>query len=294
MIRLERYLNALYHRVNDLSGGWIATVQDAFEQFGEAGASHVAAALAYYTLFSLFPLLLALTATGSFFAEGELVQQQVVRIVMQIVPVSEEVILRNLQQVLDRRGTVGLIGLVGLLWSGTGVFTVLVNHVNRAWTEAERRGFLEQRLLGLGIGMVGLFVTLLSLFLLSTPVLNVLPRLERALNGGESILDSPLWTLIASGVPLLGVFLLFLNLYRWIPNTTVRWSEAAWGAGFVSLAWEVAKRVFAWYVSSDLVEYRLVYGSLGAVVALLLWIYLSSWLVLFGAHLSAATARHRR
>ena len=79
-----------------------------------------------------------------------------------------------------------------------------------------------------------------------------------------------------------------------MPNTTVAWSEAAWGAAVAVVAWEGAKRGFAWYVSSDLVHYRLVYGSLGAVVALLLWIYLSSWLVLFGAHLSAAIARSRR
>jgi membrane protein len=125
-------------------------------------------------------------------------------------------------------------------------------------------------------------------------VLNVLPRLEVTIAGEIRILDTPLWTLIASGVPAFVIFLIFLNLYRWVPKTTVRWSEAAWGAAFVAVAWEATKRGVAWYVSSDLIHYRLVYGSLGAVVALLLWIYLSSWLVLFGAHVSAAIARSRR
>jgi len=288
------YLDSFYDRVNGLSGGTLAVLGDTIDRFGEANAAHVAAGLAYYTMFSLFPLLLALIAAGSFFLEGELVQEQVVRSVTRVVPVSEELIRRNVEQVLERRGTVGLVGLLGLLWSGTGVFTVLVNHVNRAWTEAEARGFVEQRLLGLGIGLVGVMAALLSLSLLSTPVLNVLPRLELALDGEIRILDTPLWTLIATGLPALVIFLIVLNLYRWVPNTTVRWSEAAWGAAFVSVAWEAAKRGFAWYVSSDLVHYRLVYGSLGAVVALLLWIYLTSWLILFGAHLSAAIARSHR
>ncbi len=293
MDSFKAYLDSLYHRANDLSGGAIAIVRDAIDRFGEAHAAHVAAGLAYYTMFSLFPLLLALIAAGSFFLEGDIVQQRVVTSVTQVIPVSEELILRNVEQVLERRGTVGLVGLIGLLWSGTGVFTVLVNHINRAWTEAEPRGFVEQRLLGLGIGLIGVVTALLSLVLLSTVVLNVLPRLELAFGGGIHLLDTHPWTLIATGLPALVIFLIVLNLYRWVPNTAVKWSEALWGAAFVSLAWDVVKRGFARYVSSDLVHYRLVYGSLGTVVALLLWIYLSSWLILFGAHLSAAIARSR-
>jgi membrane protein len=291
---MKGYLDDAYQWVDGLTGGGLGILRDAVECFGEAHAAHVAAGLAYYTVFSLFPLLLAMIAAGSFFLEGELVQQQVVRSVTGVVPVSEELIMRNVEQVLERRGTVGLVGLLGLLWSGTGVFTVLVNHINRAWADAEARGFVEQRLLGLGIGLIGVVAALLSLSLLSTPVLNVLPRLELAFDGEIRILDTPLWTLIATGLPALVIFLVVLNLYRWVPNTHVKWSEALWSAALVSLAWDVAKRGFAWYVSSDLVHYRLVYGSLGAVVALLLWIYLTSWLILFGAHLSAAIARSRR
>lgn len=293
MKRPERYLDVVYERGNDLTGGALAILGDAIDRFGQANAAHVAAALAYYTMFSLFPLLLALIAIGSFFLEGAVVQEQVVRSVVRVVPISEEVILSNVTQVLERRGAVGTAGLLGLLWSGTGVFTVLVNHINRAWTDADRRSFLEQRLMGLGIGLIGMVAALLFLSLLSTLVLNVLPRLQRTIGGDIRILDTPLRTLTTSGLPALVIFLVFLNLYRFVPNTAVAWSEAAWGAAFVAVAWEVAKRGFAWYVSSDLVHYRLVYGSLGAVVALLLWIYLTSWLVLFGAHVSAAVARSR-
>jgi membrane protein len=57
-----------------------------------------------------------------------------------------------------------------------------------------------------------------------------------------------------------------------------------------SLAWELAKQAFAWYLSSGFAKYDLVYGSLGAVVALMFWIYIGSWIVFFGAHLSAVIA----
>mgnify|MGYP006292665953 CR=1 FL=1 len=294
MKRLKNVLDSLYRRANHLTGGALGVLGEAFDGFNGADASHVAAALAYYTMFSLFPLLLALIAAGSFFLEGERVKREVVRSVMRLVPISAELIRSNVDQVLERRGTIGIVGLVGLIWSGTGVFTVLLDHINRAWARAEQRSFLEKRLLGLGIGIFGIFAALLMLSFLSTPVLNVLPRLELPFNGRVAVFDRPLWTLFSSGVPVLLTFLTFLALYRWGPNIDVRWSEAIWPALFVALTWEVAKRVFAWYVSSDLVRYRLVYGSLGAVVALLLWIYVSSMLVLFGAHLSAAIARSRR
>jgi membrane protein len=89
-------------------------------------------------------------------------------------------------------------------------------------------------------------------------------------------------------VPWMFAFLTFLGLYRWVPEAKVQWSAAFWGALVASIAWEVAKRGIVWYLSSGLARYRLVYGSLATVVVLMLWIYVSAWIALFGAHLSAA------
>lgn len=293
MKELKESLEGVYFWADNLTGGALGVLKDALDSFSAAKGGDVAAALAYYSIFSLFPMLLAIIAAGSLFLEGEQVQQEVVRLVTQMVPISEELIRSNVDQVLENRGTIGLVGLVGLLWSGTGIFTVLLGHVNLAWAGAERRGFLERRLLGLSVGIFGVLAVVLMILLLSTPALNVLGSLELQDDEWAAVLEGPLWTLIATGVPLVVTFVTFLALYRWAPNTNVRWREAVWPALIVALIFEVAKRVFAWYVSSDLVEYRLVYGSLGAVVALLLWIYLSSTLLLLGAHVSAAIARSR-
>lgn len=291
---LKESLESAYQRVDDMTGGRLEVLRDALDGFNEAKGSDVAAAMAYYTMFSLFPMLLALIATGSFFLEAEQVQQEVVRIVTQAVPISEELILTNVDQVLENRGTIGLVGLVGLLWSGTGVFTNLLSHVNVAWRRAEPRGMVERRLLGLGVGLLGIVGVVLMLLLLSTPALNVLTYLELENGWWVTLFEGALGTLIASGIPLLVTFVLFFALYRWAPNTDVRMNEAAWPALIVAGIFEAAKRVFAWYVSSDFVDYRVVYGSLGAVVALLLWIYLAATLLLMGAHVSAAIARNRR
>jgi membrane protein len=275
-------LETLFDWLNEHSGGVVGVIRDAFQRFSQARGAEAAASLAYYTMFSLFPLLLALIAGGSFFLEGEQVKQEVIQSVSEVIPISQDLIESNVQQVLKQRGTVGIVGVIGLLWSGMGVFTVLVRHLNRAWENAKPRNLLERRLVALGI--VGLLVVLLILSLLSTPILDFLPDLQ----GEVSLYETTLWGILSAVLPAVFSFVIFLILYRWVPNTRVSWRQAVTGAAFVAVVWELAKEGFTWYLSSGLVRYRLVYGSLGAVVALMLWVYLSSLLTLLGAHLSAA------
>ncbi|MGD8967642.1 MAG: YihY/virulence factor BrkB family protein, partial [Anaerolineae bacterium] len=99
--------------------------------------------------------------------------------------------------------------------------------------------------------------------------------------GETAVYERSIWKWLSSGLPAVGTFLAALGLYRWVPNTEVKWSQALSGASFVAVAWEGARRGFARYVRSSLVNYPLVYGSLGGVMALMLWIYVSSWLALF-------------
>ncbi len=289
MDRIHDALNSAQEWANEVSGGRLAILEDAVQRFNATQGPDAAAALAYYALFSLFPLLLALVALASFFLASEEAFQQVVNAVIRIVPVSENLIESNIQQVLERREAISIAGLVGLLWSGMGAFTVLVHEINRAWTDAEPRGFFTSHLLALGLA--GLLAVLLLLSFTLGPALSVLARLKVPLGRGVALYDTLLWALLINGVPVLLIFAIFMMLYRWAPNTKVPWREAFWGALFVALTWEVAKRVLTWYISSDLVNYPLVYGSLSSVVALLLWIYVSSYLALFGAHLSAAVGR---
>ena len=288
--KLARQAWAAYRHANRLSGGVLGIMRDTVRSFSEARGSEAAASMAYYTLFSLFPLLLALVAAGSYLLDRQQVFQQVVDLVSNAFPISQNLIEENLRQVLRLRGAVGLVGLVVAIWSASGVFTILTRNINRAWTHAEPRGFLQSRLVALG--MVGSLAVLLVMSLLLSTALNVLSRSHVPLVDFQSLYGTAVWTALSNVVPWLLIFILFLALYRWVPNEEVPWKAAFWAALVVALAWEIVANVFAWYVSSGLAKYRVVYGSLGTVVALMFWIYLSSWLILFGAHLSAAVARH--
>lgn len=292
MRSLTDTITAAYEWANDLSGGSLGILRNAAHRFNDSRAPEAAAGMAYYAVFSLFPLSLVLVAAGSFFLEREQAYRSIVRFVAKAFPISQELIRRNIQCVLELRGIAGILGLIGLLWSATSVFAILARSINRAWPEAEPRSFLERRLVALG--MVGTLTGLLILSLLSTTVLNLLAQLQVPLWDIASVYETPVWAGLSKVVPWLFAFLSFFGLYRWVPHTEVKWSEAFWGALVAASAWEVTTSAFAWYLSTGLARYELVYGSLGAVVALMFWIYLSSLIILFGAYLSAAVAQHTR
>jgi membrane protein len=288
--RVKSGLARTYQRLNKASGGVPQILRHTFEGFGEARGSEAAAGMAYYALFSLFPLTLALVALGSFGLERQQAIEQTINLITQAIPVSQSLIVENVDQVLDLRGPLGLVGLVGTLWSASGFFTILAGNVNRAWPGATERSFLARRLVALG--MIAMLFGLLIVSLFLTTALNVLSQLEIPLWDSGSIYDTVLSPSMSTLVPWLLTLLLFVALYRWVPNTKVPGPAAFWPALVVASVWQIGASVFSWYVGSGLASYQVVYGSLSTIIALMFWIYLSSWLILLGAQLSAAIAKH--
>jgi len=278
-----KHIKELYQNINHLSGDRLDILRNALESFSETRAAESAASLAYYAIFSLFPLLLLFIAVGSYFLGSAQMYETVTQLAQQVIPVSTRIINENLREVLEERETVGIIGLVTLLWSASGVFTNLAYNINLAWPRARRYSFLQKRLMGVRMiaGLSGLLILAIILDWLS----NLLIFMHIT---NVSFYDLSLWRLFSRVSSWLTVFLLFFALYRWIPAVYVRWRAAFWGALFASTAWKIATAGFAWYVTSGFGRYQLIYGSLGAVVALLFLIYLISMITLFGAHLSAA------
>ncbi len=280
---ISNLLKKLYQNINHLSGERLGIIKNALSTFSSTHAPQAAASLAYYAIFSLFPLLLVLIAAGSYFLDNEQVYLRVTQIVQTYLPTSPSLITTNLRQVLDTRETVGIIGLLTLLWSASGFFTNLARNINLVWNSAEPRNFLTQRLVGLGMiaGLSGLLGLSLALGWMENlvPFLNV---------DSASSLSLNLWTLLSKFGSWLIIFLLFLALYYWVPTVSVSWSAAVGGALTASVMWKLSTAAFGWYVGSGLGRYQLVYGSLGAVVALLFLIFIMSMIALFGAHLSAA------
>jgi len=273
----------LFENINQLSGDRLSILLTAIRTFTEKQAAQASAALAYYTFFSIFPLMLAFIAGGSYFLDSHQVFNTVTQFIQQVLPISRQVINENLEEILEERGTAGIVSLLILLWSASGMFTNLAYNINLAWPRARRRNFLQNRLVGLWmiVGLIGLigFSLVLGWLTARLPLMN----LDQA---------SPFVVVVLRLFSALGswlmIFLVFLTLYRWIPKLRVRWNATVWGALIASLAWKAAIAGFGWYLGSSFGQYQLVYGSLGAIVAFLFLIYIISIITLFGAHLSAA------
>lgn len=280
----------IWQDIRRLASDVLRVLVEAVRRFTAARSSEAAAGMAYYGLFSLFPLLLVLVSIGGFVLESEDVYQEAIGLLGETVPISTDLIEKNIQHVLDARGSVGLVGLLGTLWSATGFFNALTRNVNHAWRGAEKRDLFERRLVALG--MVGILVLLLFLSVTSTAVVGVLPRLPYDMWNNGSIIATSFWTTISRATPWLFKLLFFMALFRWVPNTEVPWRAAMISALVTAVGWEAITEGFVAYLSSGLARYKLIYGSLGTVVALMVWIYLSCWITLFGAHLNATIAQH--
>jgi membrane protein len=291
--KVKSWLWQLHKRLDALLGGGLTILNQTIRSFEQERAVEAAASTAYYAIFSIFPLMMVAVTLGANVLEVGEIKQRVLDAVTEAIPVSRELVAKNIQRLLLLRGAVQIAALAGFLWSATGVFQTLARNINRAWPEASRRNFLRRRLVAFGIMMVGMG-GLLALSLVSTTVFNLLPQFNVHLWGDVAIYKTSLWQILSYIIPWLFSLGLFLFLYYWVPNTKVRWLESFWGALIAATAWRATTIGFAWYLSSGWANYDLVYGSLGAIVALMVWVYISSLIVLFGAHLSAAVARCKR
>ena len=290
---LKQRLLPHYQMVNRWSRGSIDVIRVMIKNFGLARGAEAAASLAYYALFSLFPLLLVLISVVGYVLKSGDAYTVTLDFITQILPNSRVLIELNIQEILDRRGTIGLIGLVGAVWSASGFFDTLVRNINRAWLGIKPRDIIRTRLLGLA--MIGMLILLLVLSLASSALLNIVKLIDSPLVDSIQLENSAFWPLLRLLLPSLFSFLMFMAAYRWIPNTRVRWRACLGGALWTSIAWELAKRLFAAYLSSGLGNYEILYGSLGTVLALMFWIYVSCVIILLGAHLTASIDfRHQR
>lgn len=272
-----------YQQINKWSGNRFVILRKAISTFTNKQAAQASAGLAYYALFSIFPLLLVFIAAGSFFLDTRQVFQMVTQFIQQALPISKQAINQNLEEILQKRGTAGIVSILTLLWSASGMFTSLAHNINLAWPHASRRSFIQNRLVGLWmiIGLIGL----IAFSLVLSWITNRLPFMAIARGSPSSLVW---WRLISAFGSWLIIFLVFLSLYQWIPTLHVKWNAVIWGALAASLGWKAVTAGFAWYLGSSFGQYQLVYGSLGAIVAFLFLIYIISLITLFGAHLSAA------
>ena len=258
---------------------------DAVNDFLGKNCPYVAGAIAFYTLFSLFPLVLAIISVWGFFIDPQIEESEMARDIAEVIPVSTDFIGETVQGVASARAITGVASVLGLLWASSAAFGAIRKGINNAWGIRRPRPFLEERLIDFGLVLGAGLLMVILLFV--TPILSSIQETAGYLAPDFDI--DFIFRLVSMVVSPVLSFMTFLVLYRFIPNTEVRIRDVWLGALVASMAFDGAKWGFLFYIRTFPV-YNVVYGSVGAVMALLTWVYVSAIILLFGA---LATSRYQ-
>jgi membrane protein len=260
---------------------WVAFPLAVFKKFGDDRAGNLAALIAYYGFFSLFPLLLVFVSVLGLVLRGNAgLRASIVDSALAQFPIIGDQIRQNVRALTGTGAGVALgIGTITALWAGLGVTQASQNALNDVWDVAikERPNFLQKRIRGLimlaVLGTMTLGSTLLSGLGTATGELGVLLR-------------------IVGFTGSLGVNLaVFLVAFMVLTDRPLSWRDVFPGAAFSAVAWAVMQGIGSFYVSHTLKHATQVYGFFGFVLGLLAWIYLGAQIMLLGAEINVVRAK---
>ena len=261
-------------------------------EFADDDCATHAAAIAFHTLFGLFPLLLGTGVILSFFSAGREAYADALQNLSELFPEVEYLVEQNVRGSVDLRGVFGIVALGTLLWSGSRIFQALRLALNAAWDVTSRRQALKAK--AVDFAAVLLIGPLMLLSVGSTALIEAVRYVVAILGDTVPFLEflsaEAIWLAALRLIPLATSALLFEIAYVLLPNLRVRWTHALPGALLAAVLFEVGKLGFAWYVS-NLASFSLVYGSLSTVIVLMVWIYISAMILLIGAEFSSEFSR---
>jgi len=258
----------------------------AVTNFIEDGGSRMAAAISFYALFSLFPITLLAVSIFGVVLRNPAVQEQVLAGIIGFLPIQDQSIANSLRNVARLGPTLTVVSALGSLWSAGALSAALRSSLNVVFEVQVGRPWFRAKLLDY------VFLPIVALPLIGGIVLTTAWRIAQAeLGRALGFLPSPIslsffWYAGALAIPFLLSFVAFLLTYWVLPNRRTPFRYLWPGALLAALGFEVLKEGFAAYVE-NFAAFNVIYGSLGSVIVLLFWVYLTANIVLFGAEVSA-------
>jgi membrane protein len=284
MVKLNAWLQKQGTRgtkgINGHTDDWLRVLTSAVKETLKPDTAITAAAIAYFSLFSLFPITLLSISIASFRLGPMMDQQLIIQELEFIAPALGQLLGSNIDEIIKARGPVSGIALVGLIWSASTIFYTFTHTLNEIWGVKQRRAVWKRR----GLSILFVLALVGPILFLASFASSIFTHLGTFLPATIISMGGLISLVVAI---LLDVFL-FMVLYMMLPHGASTWREilpGAIGAGFL---WELAKKAFLSFISTYLSVSNLVYGSVTAIFAFLLWAYLSGLIFLFGAYLSVS------
>jgi membrane protein len=268
--------------------GWLDVVKRTQKEIKTDNVTLIAAGVAFYSMLAIFPALIAVVTIYGLVANPADVARQVDSFAKSLPPGAGDLLTDQLQKIVsssrDSLSIALVISIAGALWSASAGIQALVKGLNVVYDEKETRGFVKLRGLALLLTFGAIVVVLCALGLIAV-LPGVLDKIGLG-RAGELAVSVGRWPalilLVAVGLAV---------LYRLGPDrATPRWHWVSWGALVAVVLWVVISAGFSYYVG-NFGKYNQTYGSLGAVIVLLLWLWLSALAALIGAELDAEIER---
>jgi membrane protein len=277
--------------------GIVAIIKDSAKDFIEDDCMDSAAALSYYTIFSLPALLvLILTIIGSVMSPSDVrggLEGQLQNLMGPGAGEQVRTIIQQAEQKPNGGLLPTLLGIAGLLLGATGAVGQLQKALNRAWNvepdpnQGGLKNFLTKRIFSLGMILVLAFFLLVSL-VVSTALSGMGDRVNSYLPSG---LSGPVLEVFNLVISLAVITLLFAALFKVMPDAKISWRSVWVGAGVTAALFIVGKFLIGFYLGKS--NPGQAYGAAGSLAVLLLWVYYSSLILLFGAEFTETWAERR-
>jgi len=274
---------------------FISLVKETFQDWSEDKAPRLAAALAYYTIFSIAPLLfLVIVITGIVIGNNQEVQQQLFAQISNLAGQGAADQIEGLvNQQFSNTGSnifATLIGIVTLIFGATGVFGQLQDALNTIWEVEPKKGggimgMVKGRFLSFTMILGVSFILLVSL-VVSASVSALGTFLQNNLPGGEF-----LWQVVNFLISTAIITLIFAMIFKILPDVEIAWKDVWLGALITALLFNLGKFLIGLYIGRSAVTSA--YGAAGSLIVILLWVYYSAQILFLGAEFTQVYARRR-
>jgi membrane protein len=269
---------------------WIAflrLVKRAAVKWNADNCLRLGASLSYYTIFSLFPLILVILGILQLLlTNSDTARAAILDSLARVTGGFRDEFVQTLEIVQQSRSTSGIVGAITLLLGASWVFGELVSAFNIIWgLQAPERGgplqFLRATIFSFALVLAAAFLLLVSMIV--SAVLTALGAILAALSGGVL-----LWSMASAIINLFVLMMIFALLLKYLPQTNVAWGDVWLGAALTAVLWILLQNAIAFYIA--LSSYRN-YGAIGAILALVAWVYLSSQVLFLGGEFTAVYAQ---
>jgi membrane protein len=244
----------------------------------------MSAQITYYLILAFFPFLIFLINLLSFI---NISSETLITSFQELVPNEIGELVKNIamRTMQNKSETLLSLGVIGCLWATSKGILAIIKGLNRAYDVEESRKFIKLYLLAFisTIGVIAMIIVSLIMIVFGK-IIGIY-----AFGMVDAMTFDVVWSIIRYGITVTLLFITFCLIYKYVPNRELKARNIRVGAVFATFGWIVVSLVFSLYVN-NFQHYEKVYGSLGGMIALIGWLYISAFIILLGGELNAISS----